>query len=124
MTEVPGSVQTSRHALERSGTLLNAEYVHRWQHADGAYRQRARRLLSGLALWVGAVGALALAFCRASIHSMLSRWTAVAVHEKWRERREGGKEVKEGQGWLLSCLVAWRVDGELPTAYCDGRRTT
>ena len=93
MTEVPGSVQTSRHALERSGTLLNAEYVHRWQHADGAYRQRARRLLSGLALWVGAVGALALAV-----------WAAgrlrLGQHQRTTMGRAGLEQIVLGGGEL------------------------
>ena len=51
MTEEPGSVVTSAHALERSGTQLNQASVHRWQFVDGAARQRARRLLNALAFW-------------------------------------------------------------------------
>ena len=61
MTEKPGSVTDDTHALERSGTLLNAEHVSRWQHADGEPRQRARRVLNGLALWGLPVGAAGLA---------------------------------------------------------------
>lgn len=50
MTERPGTVD-EYHAKERSGTLLSDDGVHSWQLADGEPRQRARRLLTGLALW-------------------------------------------------------------------------
>ena len=56
MTEKPKSVEEDRHAKERSGTLLNQEAVPRHVYADGAMRQRARRLLNGLAMWAMAVG--------------------------------------------------------------------
>ena len=50
MTERPGTID-EYHAKERSGTLLSTDGVHAWELADGEPRQRARRLLSGLALW-------------------------------------------------------------------------
>ena len=61
MTETPGSVASEYHALERSGTELNAKFVQRWQHTDGAHRQRARRLLNGVALWALPTAAALLA---------------------------------------------------------------
>ncbi len=52
MTERPGDAATY-HGLERSGIVLNDEFVHRWQHVDGERLQRARRVLNSVALWLG-----------------------------------------------------------------------
>jgi len=58
MTEQPGAATDSYHGRERSGTLLNDDFVHRWQFVDGGKLQRGRRVLNSLALWLGPALAL------------------------------------------------------------------
>ena len=85
MTERPGSVVDDHHAKERSGTLLNEDDVRSWQHADGAARQRARRLLNGLALWAlpAALAVAAGGFARGWLRS----WFGARVLRRTVERR-------------------------------------
>ena len=57
------------HGLERSGTLLNTQFVPWWRHANGEKVQRGRRVLNSAALWLGPALAVLVAWevalCRA-----------------------------------------------------------
>ena len=68
MTERPGDVSTY-HGLERSGTLLNTQFVPSRRYANGEKVQRGRRVLNSAALWLGPALAVLVAWevalCRA-----------------------------------------------------------
>lgn len=47
----PSGSAAARYALERSGTELNDDFIHRWQQIDGSHRQAARRAANAIVWW-------------------------------------------------------------------------
>jgi hypothetical protein len=79
------------HGLERSGTLLNTQFVPWWRHANGEKVQRGRRVLNSAALWLGPALAVLVAWEVAQCR----RWALWA------------RAVTDGRSAFVARLEAW-----------------